>query len=359
MRTTRQSKRSLDEASPNAQPQSLSLEGQQMAVRSKRQRAEYEQLDDPATIQGDELAMAGPGTSMFPGDSEHQSLQTANQSLQFGFEPPMEAYPSNIPSALVAGSGRKVAGCPLEDAGLSLPAFLPAIEHERRLLAIDQELSYQESNPPVLPASTLPGLPPKQFMGALYEIPDDNPKLAEILMKRNTEILAKSKKEDKSRNNMAAKSTRDRRIEALKLTREVLNEHETELHWWRLRAITLGAQPGEWRAVSDQVKTSMRKTLEERLKEANLKTEKKMNEKNKERMSTHTSKHSKLTKADSIAKAKEAAQLKAQLEREESEATARLGGQEEEKPLYFDQQLLQHQLPNYLQEQEDHPSTMF
>ncbi|KAJ4205153.1 hypothetical protein NW767_003943 [Fusarium falciforme] len=217
-------------------------------------------------------------------------------------------------------SGRKIAGYPFEKAGLTIPDVESEADYDKIITSIDFELAHQEANPPVLPPSELKEMAAKPLPEAPYEIPEDNPRLAEILRAKNKQILEKGKMLDKERNNLAAKATRDRRNEVIFQSRVLLNDREAELNWWKLRAITLGAQPNEFRDLPDELKKAILSVVEQRVSEGDAKRSEDSAKSKSQRQSTRTAKSNKHVQKDKEAKAKEVARLRAELEANDAAA---------------------------------------
>lgn len=187
-------------------------------------------------------------------------------------------------------SGRKIAGYPFEKAGLAIPEVDSEADYNKIISSIDLELAHQEANPPVLPPSELKEMAAKPLPEAPYEIPEDNPRLAEMLRAKNKQILEKGKMLDKERNNLAAKATRDRRNEVITQSRVLLNDREAELNWWRLRAITLGARPDEFGKLPNELKRAILSVVEQRVSEGDAKRSEDSAKNKSQRQSTRTAK---------------------------------------------------------------------
>ncbi|KAJ4327300.1 hypothetical protein N0V84_002314 [Fusarium piperis] len=214
-------------------------------------------------------------------------------------------------------SGRKIAGYAFEKAGLAIP---DDADYDNILASVDFELARQEANPPILPPSELKEMAAKPLPEAPYEIPEDNPRLAEILRAKNKQILEKGKMLDKERNNLAAKATRDRRNEVIAQSRVLLNDREAELNWWRLRAITLGAQPDEFENLPEGLKKAILSVVEQRVSEGDAKRSENSAKNKSQRQSTRTAKSNKHVQKDKEAKAKEVERLRAELEASDAAA---------------------------------------
>ncbi|RSL73279.1 hypothetical protein CEP54_000387 [Fusarium duplospermum] len=217
-------------------------------------------------------------------------------------------------------SGRKIAGYPFEKAGLTIPNVESQADYDKIIASVDFELAHQEANPPVLPPSKLKEMAAKPLPEAPYEIPEDNPRLAEILRAKNKQILEKGKLLDKERNNLAAKATRDRRNEIIAQSRVLLNDREAELNWWKLRAITLGADPNEYQNLPGELKKALLSVVEQRVSEGDAKRSEDSAKNKSKKQSTRTAKSNKHVQKDKEAKAKEVARLRAELEASDAAA---------------------------------------
>ncbi|KAM5348442.1 hypothetical protein ACJ41O_008266 [Fusarium nematophilum] len=247
------------------------------------------------------------------------SLFQGNQQ-QIPQQPVSQPQTSQQPAA-GNGSGMFY-GFSLEAAGITLPRGLSAEERRQRLLAIEQEISHQAANPPVRPPSELDPLPKKDFIGRLYEIPEgeESTRLGEILRQKNEDILDRSKRQGKDRNNLAAKNTRGRREETIDQTRELLIGRETTANFWKVLAISRGASPGAWEAVPENVKEAMADEIWTRFNAAEEKRTRDDKTAKAERQSANTKAHVALVNEDRLRKAKEVEEIRRQLEEEAEDA---------------------------------------
>ncbi|KIL93596.1 hypothetical protein FAVG1_03578 [Fusarium avenaceum] len=213
---------------------------------------------------------------------------TRDDSMAEPIDPQLQEQPPAPVSAVHPDSNTRMIGSiSLTRANLGLNTNLTPSEIIRRFFTIDQELEEQLSRVPTLPPSTLAQQPPKEFVGAYYKtIPEaQDPRLDAFVEDLNRPLLEKSKTIDLERNNIAAKGTRNRRDEALKMYRRLANDQQVELNWWRLKACSLGADPYDWDAVPQDAKQAMTDDMDNRV----LKEEEKIaaNEK-KQRSSVHS-----------------------------------------------------------------------
>ncbi|KAI6759679.1 hypothetical protein HG530_010359 [Fusarium avenaceum] len=216
---------------------------------------------------------------------------TRDDSMAEPIDPQLQEQPPAPVSAPVSAvhpdsNTRMIGSISLTRANLGLNTNLTPSEIIRRFFTIDQELEEQLSRVPTLPPSTLAQQPPKEFVGAYYKtIPEaQDPRLDAFVEDLNRPLLEKSKTIDLERNNIAAKGTRNRRDEALKMYRRLANDQQVELNWWRLKACSLGADPYDWDAVPQDAKQAMTDDMDNRV----LKEEEKIafNEK-KQRSQVH------------------------------------------------------------------------
>lgn len=162
----------------------------------------------------------------------------------------------------------KIGGVTLQRAGLGLSPFTHPVEIHRRLSHIDKELELQKTNAPILPPSELTQPGPKPFTPRPYQVPQSikDPRVREFFDKKNIALCTKNKQIDLERNNQAAKGTRNRREEALNMYRELANDIAVERNWWRLKAISLGADYRDYDSVPPTVKENMVTEMEQRVK---------------------------------------------------------------------------------------------
>lgn len=162
--------------------------------------------------------------------------------------------------------GLRIGDVPFEDANLALPQDKSPQELQWIRNQWQAELQRQEANPPALPPSSVPPLPPKETLEEYHEVPETATEAEKDHVRNiNCAIAAQSQKIDRERNNQAAKKSRVTRLEKLHNTRVMLNEKAAECDWQRLKVIQLGGDPTEWDKLSDRVKQRMIAKIEERV----------------------------------------------------------------------------------------------
>ncbi|KAG8668973.1 hypothetical protein FPOAC2_08280 [Fusarium poae] len=201
----------------------------------------------------------------------------------------------------------KIGNVTLSRAGLGLPHFLDRDQIHRRISLIDQEIQNQRGRAPILPPSELAQPGPKPFTPKAYNVPASikDSRVRHFFDKKNHDLCTKNKQIDLDRNNQAAKGTRSRREEALDKHRELANEMAIELNWWRIKAISLGADFREWDQVPDTVKRNMRKEMTERVEKLEAAAAKEAKKQRSAIHSARTKENARLSKEDEARKKQE------------------------------------------------------
>ncbi|KAF5962490.1 hypothetical protein FBULB1_14115 [Fusarium bulbicola] len=216
-----------------------------------------------------------------------------------------------------------IGGVKLSQVGLGPDPALPKDEVDGRFEMIEDELKNQKhlDNIPIPKASELAKQPPKEFVGSTYLMPPGvkDARLQEVLNKRNNIILNKQKKVDLSRNNLAAKGTRERREEKEKNYKSIITNLQTQMNWWRLKAISLGANAGEWNAISEENKNTMLKDMEEKVCQAEKAQSMRIKEDKGLEHSNRNSTNARLSKQDAAKKEKEVQAIIAAIEAKDRE----------------------------------------
>ncbi|KAI5463077.1 hypothetical protein BGZ63DRAFT_452537 [Mariannaea sp. PMI_226] len=176
------------------------------------------------------------------------------------------------PEALVVAAPQpanlRIAGHQIETVGITLPGNLTIEEYQRRREDLRLEIELRRTQAPALPRSTVADLPPKPPSEPWVPFPDDvDEELTEKIMAENNRISADMQRVDRQRNNLAAKKSRHKRLEALENTRKILNDCFVELGWWKLKAISMGVSKHEYANVPQVVKESFLKEVQKDVKE--------------------------------------------------------------------------------------------
>ncbi|POR33882.1 Uncharacterized protein TPAR_05917 [Tolypocladium paradoxum] len=151
-----------------------------------------------------------------------------------------------------------VAGHTLQELGVGIPNWVLPEEVLRRQQSIANEIEYQKNNPPALPPSRIPDLPPKKDIPDYLEFPDGvDEETRRIIEDKNNKIASEAQKIDRERNNMAAKKSRALRIEARDNYRELLIEAKAELKLVRLMLAAHGFDPALWDHLAPHVRASL------------------------------------------------------------------------------------------------------
>ncbi|KAF5716777.1 hypothetical protein FMUND_6182 [Fusarium mundagurra] len=165
-----------------------------------------------------------------------------------------------------------VGGVKLSQVGLGPDPALPKDDVDGRFKMIEAELKnqIQPESIPIPPLSKIPKAPPKDFDASLYLMPPGvkDARLEEVLKARNDVILKDKKQVELDRNNLAAKGTRDRRVEKAQNLKEMIRNLQVQMNWWRLKAVSLGANPGEWNAIPEGFKKKMFADMDKKLCQA-------------------------------------------------------------------------------------------
>jgi hypothetical protein len=165
----------------------------------------------------------------------------------------------------------RIGGVRLSQVGLGPDPALPKDDVDGRFKMIEFELKNQ-----IQPGS-IPIPPPslhrpayKEFVSNTYVMPPgvEDARLEKVLDARNAIILNERKKLNLVRNNTSAKGTRVRREEKAINLRELTKMLQVQMNWWRLKAVSLGADPREWNAISEDLKEKMSADMDKKVCEA-------------------------------------------------------------------------------------------
>ncbi|KAI6781424.1 uncharacterized protein J7T54_002317 [Emericellopsis cladophorae] len=177
------------------------------------------------------------------------------------------SLPANVPRSSTR-SGLKIGPLTLEQAQLAIPGHLSPADKEVLKTRLQDELNRQRAHPPALPRSEVSGLPPKEFMPEYKKIEEHfTPELKARIRTFNARISEELQRIDRERNNQAAKKSRETRLEALRLTRDMLNKKTAERDWLRLKVLQLQGEPNEYDALPDQTRRRLVEVVETRVRE--------------------------------------------------------------------------------------------
>ncbi|PFH61216.1 hypothetical protein XA68_17971 [Ophiocordyceps unilateralis] len=157
-----------------------------------------------------------------------------------------------------------VAGHSMEELGIAIPCYLPDDQSEVLHRAVHKELEYQRQNPPKLPPSQVPDLPPKkampQYLSASHGADDEEIKKVQ---EHNNSVSAKIQRLDRERNNQAAKKSRATRIETLEEYRRLYILTTAMLWYHRLRDAATGLDPDAWERLSPRIRQDLVRMAED------------------------------------------------------------------------------------------------
>ncbi|KAF5628277.1 uncharacterized protein FTJAE_8894 [Fusarium tjaetaba] len=225
-----------------------------------------------------------------------------------------------------------IGGVRLSQVGLGPDPALPKNDVDGRFKMIEVELKnqVQPGSLPIPSPSNVPK-PPSKFIGNTYVMPPgvEDARLEKVLSARNEVILNERKKLNLARNNTSAKGTRVRREEKAINLRELTKKLQVQMNWWRLKAVSLGADPREWNAVSEDLKKIMSADMDKKVCKAEYDQLQHMKRIASSEHSARNTETARLNKLDAAKKEKEVQEIMAAIEakdRERQEAQAQ--GQE-------------------------------
>jgi hypothetical protein len=200
----------------------------------------------------------------------------ACHSAPNGISPYSAAYhgslPANVTRSTTTRSGLKIGPLSLEQAQLAIPAHLSSADKAALKTRLQEELNRQRDHAPALPRSQVPGLPPKEFMPEYKKIDEHaTPQEKARIRTYNARISKELQRIDRQRNNQAAKKSRETRLEALRLTRDMLNRKAAECDWLRLKVLQLNGDPADYDNLADQTKRRLVEVVETRVREIDQK----------------------------------------------------------------------------------------
>lgn len=157
-------------------------------------------------------------------------------------------------------------GIPLADLQLGMSSGLPDQTWNVIVAALHNELRRQEANPPALPESRVPDLAPKQREYPWENLPiDATPEFRAQIERLNNDIAERNKATDRQRNNLAAKKSRELRIEQVRDSRVFINDLAAENAWLRLKVLTLGGNLSAWDNLGASQKARINQEIADRV----------------------------------------------------------------------------------------------
>ncbi|KAF4946900.1 hypothetical protein FGADI_10813 [Fusarium gaditjirri] len=231
------------------------------AAAASQQAADNQGTANPAALQQDTGPVAAGLQALvsLPGDpSSEMGADNQQTDLDLPIDPQLQVQ-YDASSMDPRAHAMFVGGVKLSQVGLGPDPALPKDDVDGRFKMIQDELKNQAFKIPIPPVSALPRQPPKEFVGSTYQMPpgDKDHRLMEVLRRRNEIILNRQKQVDLGRNNLAAKGTRERREEKEKNLKKIISKLQVENNWWRLKAVSLGANRREWDAIPEPLKNQM------------------------------------------------------------------------------------------------------
>ncbi|KID80656.1 uncharacterized protein G6M90_00g007160 [Metarhizium brunneum] len=210
-----------------------------------------------------------PGSHMTPqavGSSFHSDLrftggylenQAVSNALPFETVPPSMQTPAATrvyplrPSSPAPGTAEQsevnFQGYPLDLVCLTILDNSGPEELARRQLAIEQNQESHRQNPPVIPDHTLGEMAPKQVFPDFVKPSQNTSPEEKLLMEReNNRLAAQLQKEDRARNNEAAKRSRLAKSEALSNATKLNVTQFIRIAWLEAKVIGLGGNPGDF-----------------------------------------------------------------------------------------------------------------
>ncbi|KAG8406968.1 hypothetical protein J3458_020475 [Metarhizium acridum] len=212
---------------------------------------------------------SGPGNQMTPhtvGSGFHSDLRFTGGYLEnqhVSNSLPFETIPSSVQTPVVTRvfphrlssprpcmdeqSEVNFEGYPLDLVGLTIPDNGDPEELARRQLAIEQNQESHRQNPPVIPDHTLGEMAPKQVFPDFIKPSQNTSPEEKLLMEReNNRLAAQLQKEDRARNNEAAKRSRLAKSEALSNATKLNVTQFIRIAWLEAKVIGLGGNPADF-----------------------------------------------------------------------------------------------------------------
>ncbi|TWU75524.1 hypothetical protein ED733_005795 [Metarhizium rileyi] len=153
-------------------------------------------------------------------------------------------------------------GFPLELVRLSIQDNGDAEELSRRRLAIEKNQEEHRKNPPVIPDHTLGDMSPKKvFPDFIKPVSSASPEDKLATERENNRLAAQLQKEDRARNNEAAKRSRLAKSEALANATSLNVTQSIRIAWLEVKVIGLGGDPAEFASVRPDMLDRLRERV--------------------------------------------------------------------------------------------------
>ncbi|KHN97911.1 uncharacterized protein MAM_04300 [Metarhizium album ARSEF 1941] len=162
-------------------------------------------------------------------------------------------YPNRLtgpPPRLTEQSEVKFEGYPLDLVGLTIHDSGDAEELARRRVAIQLNQKSHRQNPPVIPDHTLGEMTPKRVFPDFIKPSQSTSPEEKLMMEReNNRLAAQLQKEDRARNNEAAKRSRLAKSEALCNATKLNITQFIRIAWLEAKVIGLGGSLADFDAI--------------------------------------------------------------------------------------------------------------
>ncbi|PNP75873.1 hypothetical protein FNYG_10733 [Fusarium nygamai] len=295
------------------------------AAAAARQAAENQGAANP-TAPGQETDPASAGVqalvNLSGGPSSEMGADNQQTAIDLPIDPQLQAE-YDASSMDPRAHTLHIGGVRLSQVGLGPDPALPKDDVDGRFKMIEVELKnqIQPGSIPIPPPSNLPQPPSKEFVGNTYVMPPGvkDARLEKVLDARNAVILNERKKVNLVRNNTSAKGTRERREEKAINLRELAKKLQVQMNWWRLKAVSLGADPGEWNAVPEDLKEKMFADMDKKVCKAEIAQSKHIKRIKGSEHSARNTEIARLSKLDTAKKEKEVQAIMAAIDAKDRE----------------------------------------
>lgn len=159
-------------------------------------------------------------------------------------------------------------GYPLGSVPIRMPDDCDDAELARRLQALQQNQEYHRRHPPVIPDHTLGDMDEKKVFPDFLKFPPNATNAERTAIEReNNRIAAKQQKDDRARNNEAAKRSRLAKAEALLNSTHLNVDQSIQIEFLEAQLILLGGDPLEFRKLTPDKLAKIRTTITDRMED--------------------------------------------------------------------------------------------